>query len=218
MDTLRTDDGSWTCCNEFGFYHWRKGAATEAIEKFARPARITEVAKRDAVKMLDICFGLGYNTAAAIDMARQANPNCRIEAVGLEIDPAVIRVAASVTSPFRCYSLVQKLADTPEISDDGLYIRLFMGDARDTIHSAGDGFDAVFLDPFAPKQCPELWQTTFLREVFMRMRPGALLCTYSCARMVRDNLRSAGFIVRDGPIIGRRGPATVAEKPLHPSE
>ena len=68
----------------------------------------------------------------------------------------------------------------------------------------------MFLDPFSPPKNPELWTESFFREVKKLMKPKAILATYSCARIVRDNLKKAGFIVKDGPIIGRRSPSTLA--------
>ena len=40
----------------------------------------------------------------------------------------------------------------------------------------------------------------------------SILATYSCARIVRDNLKEAGFEVFDGPSVGRRAPSTIAKK------
>ena len=42
------------------------------------------------------------------------------------------------------------------------------------------------------------------------MKQGAILATYSYAKTIRNNLAKAGFTVKDGPIIGRRSPSTIA--------
>jgi tRNA U34 5-methylaminomethyl-2-thiouridine-forming methyltransferase MnmC len=44
------------------------------------------------------------------------------------------------------------------------------------------------------------------------MKPNSRLATYSCARVVRDNLKNAGFQIFDGPKLWRRGPSTIAVK------
>jgi tRNA U34 5-methylaminomethyl-2-thiouridine-forming methyltransferase MnmC len=44
------------------------------------------------------------------------------------------------------------------------------------------------------------------------MKIGGKLSTYSCAVKIRKNLANANFEVIDGPIIGRRSPATIAIK------
>ena len=42
------------------------------------------------------------------------------------------------------------------------------------------------------------------------MKQNTKLSTYSCAKFVRNNLKEAGFAVKDGPIIGRSSPGTIA--------
>jgi len=44
------------------------------------------------------------------------------------------------------------------------------------------------------------------------MRKGGILTTYSCASIIRKNLREAGFLVKDGPVVGRKAPSTIAIK------
>lgn len=48
-------------------YHSRFGAQTEADEKFFQPCGIEEkLNKNSAIKILDICYGMGYNSKSAI--------------------------------------------------------------------------------------------------------------------------------------------------------
>jgi tRNA U34 5-methylaminomethyl-2-thiouridine-forming methyltransferase MnmC len=61
-----------------------------------------------------------------------------------------------------------------------------------------------------------MWTNEFFIDIRNKMKENGRLSTYSCARFVRDNLRQAGFIVKDGPIIGRKSPSTIAVKyPKH---
>jgi tRNA U34 5-methylaminomethyl-2-thiouridine-forming methyltransferase MnmC len=210
MKKITTADGSATFYSEEHgeSYKSESGALTESDKKYAAVCRIDE---RDEADILDICFGLGYNSAAAIDRFRGK----RIRIVGLESYQGIIDEIARMGEeyPFRCREMMQKLAKEGRYSDGKLDMKLLMGDARETIKKlAGSSFDVVFLDPFSPKKCPELWTKEFFDQISRVMKAGGMLATYSCARVVRDNLRSAGFAVRDGPIICRRGPATAAVK------
>ena len=72
--------------------------------------------------------------------------------------------------------------------------------------------DAVFFDPFSPKKVPDMWEKEFFKDIFDAMKNNSILATYSCARVVRDNLKAVGFKVEDGPKIGRRSPSTLAIK------
>ena len=49
-------------------YHSTYGALTEAYEKFILPANFDEYFKNNnEIKILDICFGIGYNTKSFLN-------------------------------------------------------------------------------------------------------------------------------------------------------
>ena len=205
-----TDDGSMTCySSEYDeHYHSVSGALTEADKKYAKVCGIED---RESVSVLDICFGLGYNSAAAIDSFRGK----RITIVCLESYQGIVDEIVNMGEeyPFDCKQIMQSVAKEGTYADDRVSVKLIMGDARETIKGLDEGmFDCVFLDPFSPKKCPELWTKEFFDSIFRVMKKGGKLATYSCARVVRENLVAAGFSVSDGPIVGRRGPGTVAIK------
>ncbi len=215
MRRLTTADGSETFYNdEVGdVYHTKSGAVEEAFLKYVEPSEIAEIARRGRVRILDICFGLGYNACAAIDRALEVNPDCEIRIVGLENDDMILGKTMEVNPPLENYHIIKEVAEKKGYSNGKIKIRLIMGDARDTIKNIDGMFDAVFLDPFSPAKQPDLWQEGFFMDIMRRMRKGAILATYSYARMVRENLKTAGFIVSDGPTVGRRSPSTLAEAP-----
>jgi tRNA U34 5-methylaminomethyl-2-thiouridine-forming methyltransferase MnmC len=59
-----TNDGSVGLYNSDydDIYHSAKGALTEAYEKFILPVDYEKLLKKDQIKVLDICYGIGYNT------------------------------------------------------------------------------------------------------------------------------------------------------------
>jgi len=207
MKQVITRDGSVTFFNEqYGdYYHSHTvGAIEEGIVKFAEPCRI-----RDGMKILDVCFGLGYNTLSALSFSKN------IEVIGLENDAGILEKIEQMEVPSKYiedYKIIREVAKSHNLVSGRLKIRILLGDARQTVKEAGQGFDAVFLDPFSPRKCPELWTREFLSEIFKRMNKGAILATYSCATHVRKNLADAGFTVKDGPIFGRKSPATIGIK------
>ena len=49
-------------------YHSTYGALTEAYEKFILPANFLDYFKeKSEIKILDICYGIGYNTKSFLD-------------------------------------------------------------------------------------------------------------------------------------------------------
>ncbi|ERN41624.1 hypothetical protein KR51_00018500 [Rubidibacter lacunae KORDI 51-2] len=214
-----TADGSYTFFSEaFGeAFHSRQGARQEAINKFALPCLLDRRARAlEVVRVLDVCYGLGYNTAAAIATVWEANPRCRVEVVGLEADLRVPQQAVAQdllrdwmppVPELMAAIAVEGAVRTPQVA-----ARLLVGDARETLQQvAAEGFqaDAVLLDPFSPRRCPQLWTVEFLGAIARCLAPGGRVATYSCSAAVRTALLMAGL--RFGSIAwGSRSPGTIA--------
>ena len=215
MEKIITKDGSATYHNEKydEAYHSLTGAKEEAVKKYAEPCDIRGLARKGSVKILDVCFGLGYNSAAAIDAALEANPGCKIKITGLENDQCILDKARSLETTFRNYELIKEIAERHKAERGNIEMELLFGDARERIKGIDGSFDAVFLDPFSPKKCPELWTEDFFRDIHKLMKKGAVLATYSCAGQIRKNMEKAGFEVKDGPVVRRWAPGTLAIKP-----
>ena len=64
-----TADGSLGLYNrEFDdIYHSAGGALSESLEKFAAPVDYDMLLKYDEISVLDICYGLGYNTKSFLN-------------------------------------------------------------------------------------------------------------------------------------------------------
>lgn len=218
MEEINTEDGSVTCYNkDFGdVYHSKSGAKEEAFEKFAKPALIPFMTVPPVeIKILDVCFGLGYNSCAAIDFVTRHMPDTKLTITGLENDSDILEKTREMEPGFEHYDKI-RAATEKEYNAQLLNINIIKGDALETIKGLEE-FDIVFHDPFSPKKHPELWSEEFFKEIFKKLKPGGVLLTYSCAKWVRENLKEAGFTVEDGPSVGRKAPSTMAIKPSHTS-
>jgi tRNA U34 5-methylaminomethyl-2-thiouridine-forming methyltransferase MnmC len=214
-----TKDGSHTFySDEFQeAFHSIHGAKQEAENKYIQPCLIKEIARQKSIiRILDICYGLGYNSAAAIEAIWAVNPQCSIELIALEISADVPRAAVKYQllnlwrSPVP--QLLTLLANTLEIKDKWLHGQLILGDARQTISSMPKNWqaDAIFLDPFSPPKCPQLWTVEFIKSVAQRLTPTGRLATYSCAAAVRTALSLAGLHFGSIVLGDRHSPGTIA--------
>jgi tRNA U34 5-methylaminomethyl-2-thiouridine-forming methyltransferase MnmC len=206
---LPTEDGSYTFFstpfNEA--FHSRKGARTEAFQKFAEATHLAQRASAGHLKLLDVCYGLGYNTAAALEVIWASNPGCQIEVYGLELDGSVPQ--AAITQDFLQHwtTPVQQalvaIAQAGMCQTPQLKATLLLGDARQTIQTLIKGHfqaDAIFFDPFSPRHCPQLWTVEFFHYVAQCLAPNGYLSTYSRAASVRTALQSAGLCVGTIPV------------------
>lgn len=193
-------------------YHSHTGAVEEALRKYAIPCKIKELAKKGKIRILDMFFGLGYNSAMAIDVALNENPDCEIEVIGIEHDPKIIEKIQEVNPPIKSYRHFKKITlRYSQFREGNVTVKVVLGDARETVRNLGQkSFDAVFFDPFSPKTQPEMWSIELFQQMNRVMKKSAILATYSCARLARDNISKAGLMYDDGPMVGRRGPGTIA--------
>ncbi|MFQ4164504.1 MULTISPECIES: tRNA (5-methylaminomethyl-2-thiouridine)(34)-methyltransferase MnmD [Nostocales] len=214
-----TADGSFTFfSHEFGeLFHSHYGARQESFLKFSVPTQLAFAAHKAKVQLLDVCYGLGYNTAAALQTIWEANPKCHVEVIGLEINAAIPQAAIAHhlydNWGYEYTQILTQLACEHQVVQDGLTANLLIGDARSTIqlvNKSGFKADAIFLDPFSPPQCPQLWTVEFIQQLSLCLDLKGLLATYSCAAAVRTALGNAGLQFGSTPPVGRRTPGTVA--------
>jgi tRNA U34 5-methylaminomethyl-2-thiouridine-forming methyltransferase MnmC len=210
-----TEDGSFTFRSpEFGeTFHSHQGAKTEAFQKFAEAADLCQKAHRPKLRLLDVCYGLGYNTAAALETIHSVNLNCHLEIYGLELDPTV-PMGAIAPELLKEWSdpvqrVLQSLAHKHTCQQPKLSAHLWIGDARGSIQQViQQGFkaDAIFLDPFSPRRCPQLWTVEFLAAVAQCLAPDGKLSTYSRSAAVRAALLATGLSIGTIPLTNHSSP------------
>jgi tRNA U34 5-methylaminomethyl-2-thiouridine-forming methyltransferase MnmC len=214
-----TDDGSYTFFSpDFGeSYHSQSGAKEEAEKKFVEPSYLLEKAKFSTeLSILDICYGLGYNSAAALSGIWSINPDCKINLIALESDNNVPRQAIKYhllnqwEKPIS--SILTDLAFNYQVKTDKFNGQLFISDARITIQQIQNTIkvDAIFLDPFSPPKCPQLWTVDFLKCAAHCLKSDGYLITYSSAASVRVALQLAGLNIGSTASVGRKSPGTIA--------
>ncbi|WP_019624317.1 tRNA (5-methylaminomethyl-2-thiouridine)(34)-methyltransferase MnmD [Thioalkalivibrio thiocyanoxidans] len=83
-------------------------------------------------------------------------------------------------------------------------LTLGLGDAAPLLAQIRGGIDAWFLDGFAPRSNPGLWNTAVFRQIARLSRPGATFGTYTAAGQVRRDLEAVGFEVERAPGHGHK--------------
>ena len=218
LKVVSTGDSSITFWNEDykEHYHTPAGARLEAEEKYIVPSRLKErLAKGDA-QLLDVCFGLGYNSLCALNLTRQ-DASSTLSVTALEMDRRVVRAAAQniQTLETDSFDWRKTLAELHESGESRITtqssLKIIWGDARYTATLLpSQRFDVVFLDAFSTQRNSELWTVDFFRKLKRVMKPNAVLLTYCAAIPVRSGLLEAGFFVGETAPIGRQRGGTIA--------
>jgi len=101
---IKTNDGSISLYNfeVNDVYHSRVGAYTEALHKYVIPSGILDfVRQHNEVKILDVCYGLGYNSRTAAEQIIKICPKTNVSITALELDPVVLSFSALIGN--ECY-------------------------------------------------------------------------------------------------------------------
>ena len=215
MDKIITKDGSETFFSEqFNeTYHCKQGALEEAKIKYVTPC-LEVINSKNEIVALDFCFGLGYNSTSLIDLIGDK----KLTIIALEDDLEIIKQIQNVNPDSKSFSLIKEFAKNilqgkMETIHENITLKMLLGDAKQTLNQI-DNIDICLLDPFSPKQSPDLWTQEIFNQLYKIMNKNSILTTYSYATHVKNKLKLAGFQVKDGPIYGRKSPSTIAIKSI----
>ncbi len=197
-ETIVSDDGSLTLYSkEFNeSYHSPKdGALRESLNKHVIPAfRLQE--GKPMLRILDICYGLGYNTLATLHYIQSRQLDVKVEIVSPEFDEALVRSLKSFAYPPEFASLrpiIEALSEQFHYEDTQCKITILIGDARESIPKLTEKIDIVYQDAFSPKVNPLLWTREWFADIRALCREDAILTTYSTAVATRMGLHENGF-------------------------
>jgi tRNA U34 5-methylaminomethyl-2-thiouridine-forming methyltransferase MnmC len=201
MNEIETGDGSNTLFSkEYNeHYHSTKdGAINESLYKHIIPA-ITHHKGKNSLKILDICFGLGYNTLATLYYIKQNALDISLEIYSPELDSKLLKNLQHFRYPKEFEYLGQIIDTISEkliYTEDNIKIEVVNMDATKYVKTLKQkGIDIVYQDPFSYKVNTELWSKEFFTDIKNSMSKNAILTTYSVARVVKDNLIEAGFSI-----------------------
>jgi tRNA U34 5-methylaminomethyl-2-thiouridine-forming methyltransferase MnmC len=209
---VKTKDGSLTLKSEKynECYHSSEGAYTESLYKHVLPGY--EIAKKfdyygGEIRILDICFGLGYNTLTAI-LHKPANVKLKIFSPELDLD--LIKSLKNFRYPdefSEILSVINEISDNLYYKSDDVEVEVFNGDAREYVKKLKD-IHIVYQDAFSPKVNQELWTFEYFKDIAKILNKNGIITTYSVATPVRCAFYKLGMniythtydIIRKGTI------------------
>ena len=193
-----SEDGSFTAFSkEYNeHYHSTKdGALNETFYKHIYPA-FSKMQHKKEVVILDICFGLGFNTLATLLFYKQNNLTCKLKIYSPELDEPLVRSLVDFNYPdefqeFR--QIVNSLSKDGFYKDENFEIEVFLGDAREYVKKFENFFDIVYQDAFSPSVNPVLWTLEYFRDISKAIKEDGVLTTYSISFATRVALWENGF-------------------------
>jgi tRNA U34 5-methylaminomethyl-2-thiouridine-forming methyltransferase MnmC len=195
---VTTEDGSNTAFSSMFNEHYHStqdGALTESLQKHVIPAlQLTQ--DKESLTILDICFGLGYNTLCTLYYCKKNNITKKIKIVSPELDGSLLEVMKTFNYPKEFDDLkevITSIASSKSYHDKQFSIEVVIGDAREYIKRSKEQFDVVYQDAFSPSVNPLLWTKEYFESLNALMMPDAIVTTYSIALKIRLALYHLGL-------------------------
>lgn len=218
MNWVQSDDGSYTAYSpEYDeHYHSTKdGALSESLVKHVQPAFLLHPHKKH-LKIIDICFGLGFNTLATLYYRDMYFPDTTIEIFSPELNGEL--VASLVTFPYPeifkpYFPIIASLVECGFYEDEKTKITVVITDARIFMRELPEIWDVCYQDAFSPSVNPLLWTKEYFADMARLMGDKGIITTYSIALPIRMALHENGFNVYLNTGEGYRS-ATVATRRL----
>ncbi len=194
-----TKDGSYSLKSVFfqENFHSLLGALEETKSKFTATSNLQRF-KGKSLNVLDICFGLGYNSASLLDELIKQKSYLNLYA--LEIDKKPLAYSLKNESFLKLWdprvkNIFESLYRKDYFEDQFFKCNILWGDAREKINIIPSSikFDLIYLDGFSPQKCPQIWTIEFLSKVTENLNPQGYLITYSSSAAVRKTLRNLGL-------------------------
>jgi len=183
IEIFKTDDGSIGLYNKEldEIYHSKYGAKKEAYEKFIEPCKIINNYSLD---ILDICYGIGYNTKCAIENFQNINSiDC------IEINEELVLKSFE----FEYSKEINEIIKNNLKKSD--FIHFYINDARKVIKNLNKKYDIIFHDGFAPHKQAVLWSEEFIFYLSKLLKKQGIYVTYNHSKPVLNALKKANLFI-----------------------
>ena len=188
---ILSEDGSYTAYSKEYDEHYhstKDGALRESLTKHVIPA-FEFMKNKDEINILDICFGLGFNTLATLYYIKQNKIKMKVNIYSPELDNSLVNSLKNFIYP-KEFDELKEIIFT--LVDDGVYknefckIEIYLGDARKYIKQFPNYmFDIIYQDAFSPKTNPILWTKEYFKDLSNIIKKDGIITTYSIAFKTR---------------------------------
>ncbi|MCE3046956.1 tRNA (5-methylaminomethyl-2-thiouridine)(34)-methyltransferase MnmD [Helicobacter kayseriensis] len=201
-------DGSHTLFNEEyqeSYHSLKDGAINETMQKHVLPPLdCLDLMSRPKIRILDICFGLGYNSFFTIYAFLLRQYCGEIEIYSPEKDLEIFSKLLKINYPKEILTLdgtelkeiLSALKDEGEYSQNQWKIQCFRGEALEYLERFDCGFfDVIYQDAFSPQKNLELWSEQYFSKLFILLKDDGVITTYSQSKQVSETVKKIGFYV-----------------------
>ena len=215
---VSTKDGSNTLFSKLYNQHYHNpddGAIDESLTKHIIPA-FTFQANKKELTILDICFGIGYNTFSTIYYVIKNNLDIKLNIYSPELDGNLVKSLDKFDFPKEFEEIkhiIKAVAQNGFYSDEKIKIDVNIGDARKYIKNLErNSFDIVYQDAFSSDVNFELWTKEYFDDIYKLCKNDCIMSSYAIATPIRLSMNEAGFFIYEHRPVKRKITLAVKQK------
>jgi len=198
---VQTKDGSHTLFSQKYNQHYHNpddGAINESLTKHILPTFKYHENKKE-LKILDICFGIGYNTFSTIYHIKKNKLNKKVIIYSPELDGNLVSSLQNFDFPKEFEDIkhiIKEVAKKLKYEDENIKIEVSIGDARKYIKTLEkQSFDIIYQDAFSSEVNVELWTKEYFDDIYKLCNKTCVMSSYSVATPIRLSMNEAGFFI-----------------------
>ncbi len=167
------------------YYHPKSGAINQARRVFLEKSNLQKRLEVKDVELLDIGFGMGYNSLEAMKLKRKNH----LSITALDKNRAIIEQSANLLKS----SILKEIYEKNCFKDEKNSLEFIVGDARYTARLLKKKFDVIFLNPFYRDKSPSLLSVEFFQILHNLLKDDGVLIISTYLNAIRVGLSRAGF-------------------------
>lgn len=189
-------DGSVTFWNKNykDYYHPRAGALTQGKELFIQYSNLKERLLKGDVALLDIGFGMGYNTFLSVEVAQKIASHA-LHVSALDQDKILLKQSAMVMSNPLHVKILEALYKDGVYEEKNSTVSFYNAEARYTLSKLKNSFDIIFVDPFLETNNASLVSVEFFEKLKKLLKQEGVLVCSTALTSVQIALNEVGFDV-----------------------
>lgn len=191
---INLKDGSTTFWsqNYRDYYHPKAGAYIQAQKLFLENSELKERLEKSDVKLLDLGFGMGYNTFLASALAQKIT-KYHLHVSAIDQDRLLLKQSIDVVEDSLHVKMLNALFTCKRYEECFVTVTFFNAEARYVLTLINESFDVIFLDPFIESNNASLVSLEFLTLIKTLLKPKGVLIASTSLNAVLDGLHLAGF-------------------------
>lgn len=195
QNTFKLEDDSITIWDKKykDYYHPKSGAITQAKELFIKQSELENRLDNKDVNLLDIGFGLGYNSLEAMKI----NKNKKLYITAIDKNRAILQNSILLQKNKKDKEILSSLYETSFYKDEHNELELIIDDARYALQNLNKKFDIIFLDAFLHTLNPSLLSVEFIKLFKNILNPDGIIITSQNINSLKSAFSLNGFKYED---------------------